>query len=156
MMELVDKNILDKNYTLGIAKEYEKEETFLNDFLILTNNSKVESEFSNTVLVEGSFREVLIKAKEMVYEGHKIISYPLAASIRMMYSPTRSILISLEANSLDERSIEIIDASIEKYDLTMGARSVDEKNKKDYEIIDYDLIISAIRENDFIKKTKKI
>ncbi len=93
-----------------------------------------------------------MKTRDMVHSGYKIISYPLAASIRMMYSPSRSILISNESGKLDEVSLEIIDSSIEKYEMTMGKRNVDERHRKDYEIIDYDLIISAIRENDFNNK----
>jgi len=156
MADCITKNILDKNYTLGIAKEFEKEGSSEKDFLIITNNSKIEKEFSNIILVDGDFKDVLKKTRDMVHIGYKMISYPLAASIRMMYSPTRSILISANPQEVDEISMEIIDDSIQKYDITMGQRNVDVRNRKDYEIIDYDLIISAIKENGFMKCINKI
>lgn len=89
--------------------------------------------------------------KKLIESGHKIISYPLAASIRMIYSPVRSILISSKTDLIDDLSIETIDKGIEKYKITMGQREVDMKNISDYELIDCDLILSAIQENVFIK-----
>ena len=155
MAECVKENILDKNYTLGIAKAYEESKA-VSDFLIITNNSKVLAEFDNVIEVEGDFKEVLKKTRDMVHIGYKMVSYPLAASIRMMYSPTRSILISSKPQEVDEVSMEIIETSMQKYDVTMGERIVDVRNRSDYEIIDYDLIISAIKENGFMKCINKI
>ena len=156
MADCITENILDKNYTLGISREYEENVHASKDFLIVTNNSKVLDEFSNVIHVEGDFKDVLKKTRDMVHIGYKMVSYPLAASIRMMYSPTRSILISSQPQEVDEISMEIIEDSIQKYDVTMGQRNVDVRNRSDYEIIDYDLIISAIRENGFMKCINKI
>lgn len=156
MSDCINKKILDRNFTLGLSDLYGTESDFSSEFLIITNNSKVIGEFENTVVVDGDFRDVLKKTRDMVHIGYKMISYPLAASIRMMYSPTRSILISSKAFDVDEISMEIIEDSIQKYEVTMGKRNVDERNKGDYEIIDYDLIISAIKENGFMKCINKI
>lgn len=162
MSKNVIPNILDKKYTLGILEELSQNQVYkggdsIGSYLIVTNNKTVLKEFENTLEVEGNFMDVLEKTRELVYLGHKIVSYPLAASIRMMYSPVRSILVSsVSDETVDSKSIEIIDSSIEKYRITMGKRNVDARNKDDYEIIDYDLIISAISENDFMKKLKKL
>ena len=69
-----------------------------------------------------------------------------------MFSPVRSILLSKNKADLDQRSLETIKEGIEKYKLTLGQRTSDIRNKEDYKIIDYDLLISAIEENDFVSK----
>lgn len=123
----------------------------MQDFMILTNNSIVLEKYTNTIQVDGDFIDVLNKAKELVNEGYKLISYPLGASIRIMYSPIRSILVSKEKQDIDLDSMQIINSSIEKYKITMGIRKSDKRNRSDYEVIDYDFIISAINEINFIK-----
>lgn len=122
------------------------------DFTIVTNNTIVKDNYENIIFVEGDFFDVLLEVRNYIHLGHELISYPLGASIRMMYSPIRSILISKELKDIDENSIEVIENSIEKYKLTMGERNVDERNRRDYEVIDYELIKSAICENDFISE----
>lgn len=144
------KNLINKNYTLSM---YENLESKLNsnEYIVISNNQKVLEKFENAIKVDGEFIDVLNTTREFIEKGHKIISYPLAASIRMIYSPVRSILISPKLESIDELSIEIIEKGIEKYRITMGQREVDRKNIKDYQLVDYDLIVSAIQEKSFIK-----
>ncbi|SFE15023.1 GrdX family protein [Peptostreptococcus sp. D1] len=122
------------------------------DFTIVTNNTIVKDNYENIIFVEGDFFDVLLEVRSCIHLGHELISYPLGASIRMMYSPIRSILIGKELKAIDENSIEVIENSIEKYKVTMGERNVDERNRRDYEVIDYELIKSAIYENDFINE----
>ncbi|MEG0250295.1 MAG: GrdX family protein [Peptostreptococcus sp.] len=150
-MEIIKKeNLIDKKYTLSMYKDIDINVAD-DEYMIISNNKRVLEKFENVIWVDGEFIDVLNTSKKFVEKRHKIISYPLAASIRMIYSPVRSILISTKAYSLDELSIEVIEKGIEKYNITMGKRQVDRKNISGYELIDYDLIVSAIRENDFIK-----
>lgn len=118
--------------------------------VVVTNNKKLSCQDFDIVNVEGNFLDVLYKTRDLIHLGHKLISHPLGASIRIMYSPVRSILISNHIDSIDEESLEIIESSIEKYKISMGERTIDSKNINDYELIDYELLKSAIRENDFI------
>ncbi len=155
MLNCIEKKLLDKKYTLGLVENFKNEIDFSSDFLVITNNPMIKSEFPKSIFVDGEFREVLIKTRDMIYSGYKIISFPLPASIRMIYSPIRTILVSSNPASLDEDSLRIIDESIQKYELIIGKRNIDVKNKKDYEIIDYDLTISAIKENGFVRCISK-
>lgn len=143
-------NLIDKKYTLSMYKNLDSKDKD-KDYIIVSNNKKVLDKFDNTISVNGEFIDVLNMTKKLIESGHKIISYPLAASIRMIYSPVRSILISSKTDLIDDLSIETIDKGIEKYKITMGQREVDMKNISDYELIDCDLLLSAIQENVFIK-----
>lgn len=121
------------------------------DYIIITNNELVKNTRENAVFVEGDYIDLLMKLRDYIHIGHKLISYPLGASIRMIYSPVKSVLISSDKGEFDENSLEILEGGIEKYKAIMGDRNIDYKNKGDYEVIDRELLDSAIEENDFIK-----
>ncbi len=62
-------------------------------YRIVTNNPLVKLELENLYFVEGSYEDVLIKVRDLIYEGIELISHPLGASMRMLYSPYRSIIV---------------------------------------------------------------
>lgn len=117
--------------------------------LVISNNRLVNAN-CDSIKVDGLYIDVLYEVRKMIYEGHSLISYPLAASIRMILSPVRSILVSKEKKEVDTRSIDIIEDSINKYLTTLGKRNPDIKNIIDYETIDFELLKSAMEENNFI------
>lgn len=126
-------------------------------FIVVTNNNSLiesEKDFSEVidyVFVDGNFLDVLVKVRDLVHMGHKLISHPLGASIRIMFSPVRSILLSDEKYEPDILSMEVIESSTEKYKATMQNRNIDFRNKKDYEFIDIELLKSAINESKMFK-----
>lgn len=119
--------------------------------VVTNNNSLIESEkdFSDVidyVFVDGNFLDVLVKVRDLIHMGHKLISHPLGASIRIMFSPVRSILLSDEKYDADILFMEVIESSIDKYKATMENRNIDFRNKDDYEFIDIELLKSALDE----------
>ena len=60
---------------------------------IISNNPVIRDNFDNVIFIEGDFLDVLIKVRDLVYTGHELINHPLGASIRMMFSPYRSIMV---------------------------------------------------------------
>lgn len=115
-------------------------------YIILTNNKHVYNEMKHSELVKGSFRDVLVKAKKYVEEGHKLLVSPMPASIRMAYSPVRSLVIGSEVEEDNLYSLDLIENSIKKYDLLLGKRNVDYRNMSDYEFVDKELLNSALKE----------
>lgn len=113
--------------------------------ITVTNNRKI-IDSDKVIRVDGGYRDVLIRVRDLVYSGHRLISHPLNASLGMFFSPVRSILVSQRLNKLDEDSVLIIENSILKYDLTLGKRKEDYKNIRDYELIDFDLYKSSLEE----------
>lgn len=118
---------------------------------IITNNPIVKENFENILFVEGEFLDVLIKVRDLVYIGHELINHPLGASIRMMFSPYRSIIIGEKTSTNNQYFIETIENSIINYKKQMEVRLVDYDNKEDYASIDKYLLISAIREDNMNK-----
>lgn len=89
---------------------------------------------------------MLIALRLLVHQGHRLISHPLNASIRMMYSPVRSVIVSSDCSTMDEHSLQIIEQSIDTYQRTIGKRQMDIRNQSDYELLDRMLLNAAIKE----------
>lgn len=122
-------------------------------YSIITNNPLIAGNFENTVFVDTDFEGILIRIRDLVHTGHELISHPLGASIRMLYSPYRSILIG---DITDKRNADYLDAienSIVNYKNTMGKRRPDTVNSQDYAKIDKELLASAIKEYKMISNT---
>ena len=118
---------------------------------IITNNPIIRDNFDNVIFIEGGFLDVLIKVRDLVYTGHELINHPLGASIRMMFSPYRSIMVGEKTSTNNQYFMETIENSIINYKKHMEVRLVDNNNNEDYATIDKDLLMSAIRENKMIK-----
>lgn len=106
----------------------------------------VKDKFDNTYFVEGTSRELLEKVRDLVHEGHELVTHPLGASLRMMFSPCFSVVLKKEKKDLNYFHTEIIESSLEKYNQNMEVRKEDIKNTRDYAIIDYSLLESAFVE----------
>lgn len=111
------------------------------DIVIVTNNSYVINEYDNTINIDGEYLDVLYKVRDLTHLGYSLVTHPLAASIRMFYSPVRSVVMK---KGFSERSIEIIENSIEKYINTMGVRNPDYRNGEDYCTLDAVLLKEGI------------
>lgn len=114
--------------------------------LIITNNSAVAEKKENVLFVDGSAEETLIKVRDLVHVGYELISHPLAASLRMIFSPYRSVILGKKSENVDVFSAEIIEDSIIKYKRHMDFRNKDTANGDDYKMIDLILLESALQE----------
>lgn len=113
---------------------------------IVTNNPKVPACYDNIIFVQGSYEDVLLKTRDYVHLGHNLVSHPLGASIRMFFSPYRSIVIGQHSPVNSNLSIEIIENSIANYKKHMTTRTPDTANAEDYATIDLELLQSALSE----------
>jgi len=114
--------------------------------LIITNNPAVAEKNNNVLFVDGSAEEALIKVRDLVHEGYELISHPLAASLRMMFSPFRSVILGRKLDKVDDFSAGVIEDSIIKYKRHMDFRIRDTANGDDYKMIDLILLESALDE----------
>ena len=117
------------------------------DYQIVTNNLKVKSNYRDVLFIEGSFEDVLTKVRDLVHAGYELINHPLGASIRMLYSPYRSIIIGDKKEKINDFYVETIENSIENYRKSMESRKPDAVNEDDYSIIDFELLESALGEH---------
>lgn len=116
------------------------------NYIIVTNNPIVKKEYNNVFFVKGTFKDVLIKVRDLVYEGYELVSHPLGASIRMLFSPFHSVVIGEKNNKISFYHVETIENSIINYRKHMKMRRTDMENADDYAQIDNELLKSALRE----------
>lgn len=114
--------------------------------LIVSNNLMVKEKFDNVYFIEGTSRELLEKVRDLVHSGSELITHPLGASLRMMFSPCFSVVVKEKQGKLNNFHAEIIESSIEKYNQHMEVREEDVKNSKDYAVVDYKLLETALGE----------
>jgi hypothetical protein len=120
----------------------------LPDFFIVTNNLRVHSELGDSYHVEykeGSYRDVLITVRDYIYEGHALLTHPLAGSIKPNETPYRTVAVSKDKHKLDLESADVILSSIQTCDkFCMKPKEYSEEVLEDFQQIDYSLICSAL------------
>ncbi|SHE61930.1 hypothetical protein SAMN02745784_01266 [Tissierella praeacuta DSM 18095] len=116
------------------------------NYQIVTNNPNVKDSYNQVIFVEGSFEDVLFKVRDLVHTGFELINHPLGASIRMFFSPYRSIIIGEKLQKTNDIHIETIENSISNYKKHMKVRKPDIVNAEDYALIDSELLKSSLDE----------
>ncbi|MDK7187286.1 GrdX family protein [Facklamia hominis] len=112
-------------------------------YMIVTNNPSVQEKYDVIQEVEGDFRDVLVAVRDLIHLGWRPLTHPLPASIRMMYSPVRSVVVTEESH---DQSYEIIDQAMDLYDRTMGQRKPDYVNLEDYRLLDLELLTASLED----------
>ncbi len=122
-------------------------------YIVITNNS-IFKDREDTIYIDGDFIDVLKSVRDHMHKGYLAVSHPLPASIRMILSPVRSVIMvdSYTDQNLYNKTLEIVENSIISYTNTMGIRKPDYKNIEDYKIIDKNLLYSSFDE---LHKEKK-
>lgn len=116
------------------------------DYMLITNNELFRDKDIEQVIVRGSAFDVLLETRDHIHRGYKLLSSPISASIRMIMSPVRTVVLCSSPGALDEYSLSQIEAAIEKHGLITENRGEDISNLSDYAILDHELTMSAISE----------
>ncbi|MCX7884895.1 MAG: GrdX family protein [Caloramator sp.] len=120
--------------------------------LIITNNDLVSKILNSgkykIIFVNGTLMDVLIKVRDYIHKGHKLLTHPLMGSVKPNETPYKTVLIS-EKNYeyVDIQSLMYIENSIEvSQNLIRNRqpRNWPDKVLEDFKIIDFDLINNAI------------
>lgn len=121
------------------------------DIIIITNNKKVYKKFKDKYLVEYkdiTYKEILIKVRNKVHEGHEILTHPLASSVKPNETPFKSIIISKKQGKLNYNSLMVIENSIATYDKfpKLEVKWTDSV-LDDFRTVDLTMIESALSKN---------
>ena len=119
------------------------------DYLILTNNPlvvKVLSRFYKIQFEEtATYRDILVKARDMVYAGHELFTHPLSGSVKPNETPYRSVVVSQSPREFNEEFADIIANAITVFDKFKPIGwELNERILKDFQLIDYTLLSGAI------------
>ena len=122
--------------------------------IILTNNPDVAQTFQDrkVLWVDGSYRDVLIEARDLIHQGHRLLTHPLMGSLKPNETPYRTVAVSSETGPLDLDSLQLIENAVETFDkfarVTRPDRGVNtpERMLADFRMIDLSLIESALED----------
>ena len=106
-------------------------------YLIVTNNPMAAKEFAGQGEVrlypEDTYREILVRARDLVYIGHRLCNHPLYGSLRPHETPYRTVVLSDRPQTPDEE--ECIDTFTPPDRAKMPQRILE-----DYQLIDCSLV----------------
>ena len=123
--------------------------------VVVTNNPLLKEE-ENVLFVEGMFRDVLIKVRDMVYTGYELISHPLFASSRMMFSPYRTVILGQKRALPVQVECQIAEDSIISYDKMTARRNYQPEHNGDYADVDKQLYLAALEEIAMLRGSQAI
>ena len=112
---------------------------------IVTNNDRVADKYKDIMKVElvNSYEEVLIKARDMVYDRHRLLTHPQAGSLKPNQTPYRSIIVYPSDNSSNMDDVMMIEKAIETFNKFREIKETpkyEEKIANDYKTIDLSMI----------------
>ncbi|WP_270839208.1 GrdX family protein [Peptacetobacter hiranonis] len=112
---------------------------------IVTNNDRVADKYKDMMKVEmvDSYEEVLIKARDMVYDRHRLLTHPQAGSLKPNQTPYRSIIVYPSDNSSNMDDVMMIEKAIETFNKFREIKETpkyEEKIANDYKTIDLSMI----------------
>lgn len=115
---------------------------------IITNNSKVYDLFSKdweVDYIDTSYEGVLIKTRDYIHKGYKLLTHPLSGSVKPNETPYKTILVSKDDGQLDFQSLSIIEKSIESTKkFNVSNKQISEEILEDFREIDLSLIENVI------------
>lgn len=122
----------------------------LDHCIFVTNNDRVMEKYQDSakeVLLLEDYRDVLVKARDLIYAGHKLLTHPQASSLKPNQTPYRTILLYGEKEALDNDAVMLIEKAIEAFDKWQDIRKTpayEPKIANDYKTIDLSMIENII------------
>jgi len=112
---------------------------------VLTNNPKVLASYPTATWIDGDSRAVFLECRGMVHAFHLLLAHPLMGDIRLIRNPYRTVIVGEKKGEVDLLSLTWIEESIDL--LRRGFREDQRvEHKGDYQIIDFDLFQTAVKQ----------
>ena len=116
---------------------------------IITNNPLVVTVLSDYYTIEYyegiSYRDVLVKARDLVYSGYELLTHPLAGSVKPNETMFKSIVVGTDMKSVDLEHCNLMMNALVTVDKfkPLGV-TYSEYHIKDFQLIDYTLLCGAL------------
>lgn len=123
--------------------------------MVVTNNPLVKDE-EGALYVNGTFRDVLVEVRDRVFSGYELVSHPLFASSRMMFSPFRSVILGKKQSTPSSFQCQTIEDSIISYDKLTARRNAQPEHDDDYATMDRELYLAALEEVALLHSSQSI
>lgn len=125
--------------------------------MVITNNPLVRDHLPNDETglewVEGEYEEVLKVVRDRVHQGYRMLTHPLAGSVKPYETPYRTVLISSEAGALHLASLNVLEQALMLLSSFKGKdgnlnslRTYREEHLADLQLVDFHLLKAAINQ----------
>ena len=118
------------------------------EFRIITNNPMVVDCIPSRYEIDYediSYREILVKVRDLVFAGHRMYTHPLSGSVKPKETPYKSIVVSRKVRGMQNDEAMIISDAIGAFDkFTPHKRELTPQICKDFQLIDYTLLCGAL------------
>ncbi len=120
----------------------------ISTYLVITNNPLVKECLPRDYAVDYqdiTYREVLVKVRDLVYAGHRMYTHPLSGSVKPNETPFKSIVVSKKPKGMEALEASIISDAIVTFDKFKPMnREFPERVIRDFRLIDYTLLCGAV------------
>ena len=118
------------------------------EFVVVTNNPLVNEKYGSELTVDYAdipFRDVLCKVRDLIHQGHRLLTHPLSGSVKPHETPYKSILVSKNVEKMNLDELSIIENSIITADkFAEKFPNMPQSVREDFQLIDCVLITSGI------------
>lgn len=117
---------------------------------LVTNNDRVYEKYREDmeVLLLDSYRDVLLKVRDLVYDRHILLTHPQASSLKPNQTPYRSIMVYPKGEEDNMKDIMLIEKCIETYDqwqeIAATPHNYQKSVSEDFKTIDLSVIENIV------------
>lgn len=120
-------------------------------YQIITNNPTVKKHYAAKYPLtykEVSYLEIFTSVRDLVQQGHKLLTHPLAGSVKPNETPYRSVLVSLQAGPKVDMESELIieECILAGKKFPPVSRHWPPSVLDDFQYIDYTLLTNVLAE----------
>lgn len=118
---------------------------------LVSNNEELCREVQTGRFVKGSSLDVLIRVRDGVHRGDRLLTHPLCGNLRPYQQPFRSVLIEEHPGELvDLDSLSLIEEAVAVYkaceDRLLLPENLTEETRADYAFIDAELMRESLEQ----------
>jgi len=117
------------------------------NFIAVTNNTAFVEKYKNEFDVafhDVDLRSILVIVRDLVHDGHIILTHPLSGSVKPKETPLKTVFITKKKGSLDTDSLVLIENAIITCDKFIDRKISYERALEDFQLIDMSLAESAL------------
>ena len=118
------------------------------DILILTNNCKVWEKYRESFQVElfdTDYAGVLLLARDRIHRGCRLLTHPLAGSMKPNQIPYKSIMLAQQKEAVDWESLSLIEKGMESVNKILQGLPLPDWNER--ALVDFRTVDLSLMEN---------
>ena len=117
-------------------------------YLIVTNNPLVAECLPKDYAVDYeniTYREILVKVRDLVYAGHRMYTHPLSGSVKPNETPYKSIVVDKAPGAFSMEACNLMSNALITFDKFKPLNVVySDYHHQDFQLIDYTLLCGAL------------